>query len=143
MSGLAISVADGLHPSPDLPWSLFRRDARGSEHVCEDGDGHPCRARDPFDQRLDPDPARCLLRRRARCRDLAGAGDRNALSIFSFGSALYAFSLMETAKVSALRETAVVFAALMGSLFLGESFGRRRVVAATALAAGLLLMQFG
>ena len=66
-----------------------------------------------------------------------------ALSVLSFGSALYAFSLIETAKVSALRETSVVFAALMGSLFLGESFGRRRVIAAIALAAGLVAMQFG
>ncbi len=66
-----------------------------------------------------------------------------ALSILSFGSALYAFGLMETAKVSALRETAVVFAAMMGSLFLGESFGRRRVIAAIVLAGGLVLMQFG
>ena len=66
-----------------------------------------------------------------------------ALSILSFGAALYAFSLIETAKVSALRETSVVFAAAMGSLFLGERFGRRRIVAATALAAGLVLMQFG
>jgi len=66
-----------------------------------------------------------------------------ALSIASFGSALYAFSLMETAKVSALRETAVVFAAAMGTMFLGESFGRRRIVAALALAGGLVLMQFG
>lgn len=65
-----------------------------------------------------------------------------ALSILSFGSALYAFSLMQTAKVSALRETAVVFAALMGTMFLGESFGRRRVIAAAVLAAGLVLMQF-
>ena len=66
-----------------------------------------------------------------------------ALSILSFGSALYAFGLMETAKVSALRETAVVFAAAMGSMLLGESFGRRRIVAAALLAAGLVLMQFG
>ena len=66
-----------------------------------------------------------------------------ALSVLSFGSALYAFSLIETAKVSALRETSVVFAAAMGSLFLGESFGRRRIIAAIVLAAGLLLMQFG
>lgn len=65
-----------------------------------------------------------------------------ALSILSFGAALYAFSLMETAKVSALRETAVVFAALMGTMFLDEQFGRRRVLAAGALAAGLVLMQF-
>lgn len=66
-----------------------------------------------------------------------------ALAILSFGSALYAFSLVETAKVSALRETSVVFAALMGSMFLGEGFGRRRAIAAAILAAGLVLMQFG
>ena len=66
-----------------------------------------------------------------------------ALSILSFGAALYAFNLIETAKVSALRETAVVFAALMGTVFLGESFGRRRIMAAAAVAAGLVLMQFG
>jgi drug/metabolite transporter (DMT)-like permease len=65
------------------------------------------------------------------------------LSVLSYGSAVYAFSLMETAKVSALRETAVVFAALMGTLFLREGFGRRRIVAALALTAGLVLMQFG
>jgi drug/metabolite transporter (DMT)-like permease len=88
-----------------------------------------------------------LLRRNAVASALAlkwrygvAAG---ALSILSFGAALYAFSLMETAKVSALRETAVVFAAVMGSLFLGESFGGRRIAAAVVLAAGLVLMQFG
>jgi drug/metabolite transporter (DMT)-like permease len=75
-----------------------------------------------------------------RWRYGAAAG---ALSIISFGSALYAFTLMETAKVSALRETSVIFAALMGSRFLGEGFGARRFIAATVLAAGLVLMQFG
>jgi drug/metabolite transporter (DMT)-like permease len=65
------------------------------------------------------------------------------LSILSYGSAVYAFSLMETAKVSALRETSVVFAALMGTIFLKEGFGPKRVAAALALAAGLVAMQFG
>jgi drug/metabolite transporter (DMT)-like permease len=88
-----------------------------------------------------------FLRRRLIARTLASrwhfgvAG--GALSILSFGSALYAFGLMETAKVTALRETAVVFAAAMGSMFLGESLGRRRILAAAVLAAGLVLMQFG
>jgi drug/metabolite transporter (DMT)-like permease len=77
---------------------------------------------------------------RMRWRYGAAAG---ALSIVSFGSTLYAFSLMETAKVSALRETSVVFAALMGSRFLGEGFGRRRIIAAAVLAGGLVLMEFG
>lgn len=88
-----------------------------------------------------------VLRRNALARAVAlkwrYGVPAGALSILSFGSALYAFRLMETAKVSALRETSVVFAALMGTLFLGEGFGRRRVVAAIVLAAGLVLMQFG
>lgn len=65
-----------------------------------------------------------------------------ALSIVSFGATLYAYRLMETAKVSALRETSVVFAAAMGSWLLGEGFGRRRLISAIMLAAGLVLMQF-
>jgi drug/metabolite transporter (DMT)-like permease len=63
------------------------------------------------------------------------------LSIFSYGAAVYAFSLVETAKVSALRETSVVWAALMGSAVLKEGFGGRRIAAALVLAAGLLLLQ--
>lgn len=65
-----------------------------------------------------------------------------ALSIASFGSALYAYSLIEVAKVSALRETAVVWAALLGARWLNEGFGQRRILAALALAAGLVLLQF-
>jgi drug/metabolite transporter (DMT)-like permease len=64
------------------------------------------------------------------------------LSVLSYGSAVYAFSLMETARVSALRETSVVFAALLGAVFLREGFGARRVAAALVLAAGLVAMQF-
>jgi len=88
-----------------------------------------------------------LLRRRAFGRAVratwchgAAAG---ALSSVSFGSALYAFSLIEVAKVSALRETGVVWAAIMGNRFLDEGFGARRIVAAVILAIGLVLLQFG
>jgi drug/metabolite transporter (DMT)-like permease len=77
---------------------------------------------------------------RAKWRYGVAAG---ALSILSFGAALWAFSMMEVARVSALRETAVVFAAILGAHMLKEGFGRRRIVAAGALAAGLVLMQFG
>lgn len=66
-----------------------------------------------------------------------------ALSLLSYGSALYAFSLIEAARVSALRETSVLFAAMMGTLLLGEGFGRRRLIAAVVLVAGLIAMQFG
>ena len=66
-----------------------------------------------------------------------------ALSILSYGAALYAFTLMETAKVSALRETSVLFGALLGALILKEGLGLRRIVAAMVLVAGLALMQLG
>jgi drug/metabolite transporter (DMT)-like permease len=89
-----------------------------------------------------------LVRRRRELRQtIAGKWRYGAaagvLSIFSYGSAVYAFSLIETAKVSALRETSVVWAALMGAHILKEGFGRRRLAAGAALAGGLVLMQFG
>ena len=64
-------------------------------------------------------------------------------SILSFGSALYAMSLIEVARVSALRESAVVFAAILGWLYLKEGLGLRRTLAASVLALGLVLMQLG
>ncbi|QHL89863.1 EamA family transporter [Sphingomonas changnyeongensis] len=64
------------------------------------------------------------------------------LSVASFGAALFAMTLVEVAKVSALRETAVVFAALMGALLLKEGFGGRRIAAAAVLAAALIALQF-
>jgi drug/metabolite transporter (DMT)-like permease len=89
-----------------------------------------------------------LIRRRGELRRTIAAKWRfgvaaGLLSILSYGSAVYAFSLMETARVSALRETSVFFAALLGTLFLKEGFGRRRIAAALALAGGLVAMQFG
>jgi len=77
---------------------------------------------------------------RVKWRYGAAAG---ALSILSFGAAMFAFSFVATAKVSALRETAVVWAALMGTLWLREGFGTRRIIAALILGAGLILLQFG
>lgn len=69
-----------------------------------------------------------------------GAG---VCSLFSFSMALYGFSVAPVAYISAMRETAVVFAAIMGWRFLKEGFGARRTFAAVVLAAGLGLLQFG
>ena len=88
-----------------------------------------------------------LVRRRGRLaaaivpqwRSAVAAG---ALSILSFGAALYAMALVDAAKVSALRETSVVIAALLGAIFLGEGFGVRRLGAAAVLAAALVALQF-
>lgn len=64
-------------------------------------------------------------------------------SLASFSMALYGFSLASVAYMSAMRETAVVFAALMGWWLLREGFGLRRTFAAIVLAGGLSLLQFG
>ena len=69
-----------------------------------------------------------------------GAG---ACSLASFSMALYGFSIAPVAYMSAMRETAVVFAALMGWWFLREGLGLRRTFAAIILAGGLSLLQFG
>ncbi len=69
-----------------------------------------------------------------------GAG---VCSLISFSMALYGFSIAPVAYISAMRETAVVFAAVMGWRFLKEGFGARRTLAAVILAAGLGLLQFG
>ena len=89
-----------------------------------------------------------LIRRRGRLLESIRLRWRygvagGALSILSYGAALYAFTLMETAKVSALRETAVLFGALFGALLLKEGLGARRIVAALVLVAGLAMMQLG
>lgn len=69
-----------------------------------------------------------------------GAG---VCSLVSFSMALYGFSVAPVAYISAMRETAVVFAAVMGWWFLREGFGARRTFAAVVLAGGLGLLQFG
>jgi drug/metabolite transporter (DMT)-like permease len=58
----------------------------------------------------------------------------------AYGLVIWALSLGAMAYVSALRETSVIFAAVIGSRLLGEPFGGRRILAATAVAAGILLM---
>jgi drug/metabolite transporter (DMT)-like permease len=42
--------------------------------------------------------------------------------------------------VAAVRESSVLFGAVMGALLLGEPFGSRRIVAAAVIVAGLILM---
>lgn len=59
----------------------------------------------------------------------------------SYGIAVWAMSLGPMAHVTALRETSVLIAALIGTRLLGEPFGRRRVAAAAAVAGGAVLLQ--
>ena len=62
------------------------------------------------------------------------------LNFGSYGLAIWALSLGTMAHVSALRETSVIIAALIGAIFLGETFGQRRIILATVVVFGVIIM---
>jgi drug/metabolite transporter (DMT)-like permease len=63
-----------------------------------------------------------------------------ALSLVAYGTVLWAQTRAPLAEVAAVRETSVIFAALIGMVFLREQFGPRRVAAAIVIAAGIVLI---
>ena len=67
---------------------------------------------------------------------LAGAG-----SIGAYGIVLWAMTRAPVAAVAALRETSVLFAALIGALFLKEGFGLSRIVGAASVVAGIAALK--
>jgi len=78
------------------------------------------------------------LRRRAPLA-LGGA----LASIASYGIALWAMTRAPVATVAALRETAVLFAALLGTWLLKESFTWRRALGTGAILAGVVALRLG
>jgi drug/metabolite transporter (DMT)-like permease len=71
----------------------------------------------------------------------AGAGLlAGTLSMIAYGAVLWAQTRAPLAEVAAIRETGVVFAALIGWRLFAESFGARRVAAAALVAAGIVLI---
>ncbi len=64
-----------------------------------------------------------------------------ACALGSYGIALWAMTRGPVALVAALRETSVVFGALLGALFLGEALTRRRLVATGAVLGGLVALR--
>jgi drug/metabolite transporter (DMT)-like permease len=63
-----------------------------------------------------------------------------ALSVVAYGTVLWAQSRAPLAEVAAIRETSVIFAAVIGMMFLKERLGTRRVAAAVVVAAGIVLI---
>lgn len=63
------------------------------------------------------------------------------LALGSYAVALWAMTLAPVALVAALRETSVVFAAVLGALFLKEPFTPRRIAATLAVLAGLVALR--
>ena len=63
------------------------------------------------------------------------------MATVGYGIVLWAMSRTTMASVASLRESSVLFAALLGTRLLGEPFGRRRTIASFVLVAGLILIQ--
>jgi drug/metabolite transporter (DMT)-like permease len=63
-----------------------------------------------------------------------------ALSVVAYGIVLWAQAKAPLAEVAAIRETSVIFAALIGMAFLNERFGARRIAAAAVIATGIVLI---
>jgi uncharacterized membrane protein len=63
------------------------------------------------------------------------------MSVVAYGMVIWAMSAAPMAYVSALRETSVLLAAAIGTLLLGEPFGRRRILAAGLVVIGVAILQ--
>ena len=68
-----------------------------------------------------------------------GAGAFAAAAAYAM--VIYAMGVAPMGLVSSLRETSVIFAALIGSLLFHEPFGRQRIVAATLVCFGVALIK--
>jgi phosphonate utilization associated putative membrane protein len=89
----------------------------------------------------DPSTRKDVLRY-ARKRWLKAALGGSA-SIGSYGIALWAMTRAPVASVAALRETSVLFAAVIGTWWLKEKFGLQRAIGTGVILAGVLALRMG
>ena len=93
-------------------------------------------------------PIGYLLRNRGQVprpfAPLAKLGLQGAIiAYFSFGGIMLATRLDKVGEAAVLRETSVVFSALIGWLMLGESTGPRRIALISLIAAGAVIVELG
>ena len=62
------------------------------------------------------------------------------MSLLAYGIVIWAVTLAPMGTVSALRETSVLFAALIGTLFLGEKLTMRRILACILITLGAIVL---
>ena len=88
-----------------------------------------------------------MRRRAALVRHLAERGWKavagGTLQLGAYGLVIWALALAPMAAVSALRETSVLFAAVIGVKLLGEPLGTRRIVSSALVVAGIVLIELG
>jgi drug/metabolite transporter (DMT)-like permease len=87
-----------------------------------------------FRTMLAPPPVGEIMR-----RGVAGA----LIAYVSFGSVMLATRLDKVGEAAVLRETSVVFAAVIGWLFLNETVGPVRAVLVAVIALGAVVVEFG
>ena len=63
-----------------------------------------------------------------------------ALSVLAYGLVLWAQTKGALAPIAALRETSVIFGAIIGTLIFHEPFGRSRIIATVLVVAGIILL---
>ncbi len=89
-------------------------------------------------------PLYVLLRRGSSAFTSGGPALRSRLgaatvAFISYAIAIWAFSNGSMGRVAVLRETSVLFAAILGTLVLKEPFGRRRILSALVILSGFAL----
>ncbi len=90
-------------------------------------------------------PAWALVRRRDAVRDasrrvLLSGVLAGALSVLAYGLVLWAQTKGALAPIAALRETSVIFGAVIGTVIFHEPFGRWRIAATMLVVIGVLLL---
>lgn len=99
-----------------------------------DGICFPVIAAVRYARMLDPPEPGPLMR-----RGIAGG----LIAYVSFGTVMMATRLDRVGEAAVLRETSVVFAALIGWLFLGERIGPFRAALVAVIAGGAVIVEFG
>ena len=64
-------------------------------------------------------------------------------AFFGYAIVIWAMTRAPIAAIAALRETSVVFAAIIGVVALGEPFHAQRAIAVVVILAGIILLRFG
>jgi len=64
------------------------------------------------------------------------------MSLGAYWLVVWALSIAPMAQVAALRETSVVFAAVLATVFLKEKFGPSRIIAACVVAGGIVMLRW-
>ena len=144
----------GGPPGPAEPGSLPGRGRHGPDHrglhhggrrrgaaVGQPGRLHRLadHARKPVRPVVRPDPA-ARGAAEAAARILLSGLAAGALSVLAYGLVLWAQTRGALAPIAALRETSVIFGAIIGTVIFREPFGRTRITATVLVVAGIVLL---